>query len=453
MFESSRPFLFLDYFRIPYRVAHLAAPPGFARLQPAGRSSPSVLWRVFDDDGPSPRHFLFENMPLFGRLDPEVVAQRGVALSDCLDGPDLVLPFDPSEVMLSFWSEAYLSQQNAWRGRGKQAALRGYYAIRPFMPRELQIWLRRRFSSVQVRTRFPRWPVETALHDLYDLLLGRLAAIAGRPVPWIAQWPEPYRWAMVLSHDVEHRLGYDHLHLLGDVELELGYASSWNFVPERDYTVEPERLDRLRADGFEVGLHGLHHDGRDLESRTTLARRLPAMRAYAERWGAVGFRSPATHRDWELMPLLGVEYDSSSPDTDPFEPKSGGCCTWLPFFNRDLVELPITLAQDHTVFVILERRDDALWREKADLLRDRGGMALLLTHPDYMTNPALVDLYRGFLTRYAEDPTAWKARPCDVASWWRRRSASRLVPADTGWKIVGPAAEDGRIEFVVPRSD
>ena len=51
------------------------------------------------------------------------------------------------------------------------------------------------------------------------------------------------------------------------------------------------------------------------------------MRAYAERWEAVGFRSPATHRDWELMPLLGVDYDSSSPDTDPFEPKSGGCCT------------------------------------------------------------------------------------------------------------------------------
>ena len=99
------------------------------------------------------------------------------------------------------------------------------------------------------------------------------------------------------------------------------------------------------------------------------------------------------------MPLLGVEYDSSSPDTDPFEPKSGGCCTWWPFFNRDLVEVPITLTQDHTLFVILQRSDDALWREKADFLRDRGGMALLVTHPDYMTEPAFVDLYRGFLAR------------------------------------------------------
>jgi peptidoglycan/xylan/chitin deacetylase (PgdA/CDA1 family) len=452
MFESSHPSLFLDYFRIPYRIGEVPAPQGFARLQAAGRSSPSVLWPYFDGDGPDPQHFLFENIPLFGRLDPKLgVEERpAIRLDDCLEDTDLTLPFDPNEVMLSLWSEAYLPQRNAWGARVKRAALRGYYALRPAMPRSLQIWVRRRLSSIQARTRFPRWPVEPALHDLYDLLLARLAVIAEAPVPWIAPWPEPFGWAIVLSHDVEHRLGYDDLHLLADVELGLGYASSWNFVPERDYEVEPQRLDRLRADGFEIGLHGLRHDGRDLESRTTLERRLPAMRAYAQRWGAVGFRSPATHRDWELMPLLGVEYDSSSPDTDPFEPKSGGCCTWWPFFNRDLVELPITLTQDHTAFVILERRDDELWREKAEFLRDRGGMALLLTHPDYMTEPALVDLYRGFLARYAADPTAWKARPRDVASWWRRRAASRVILSGTEWKIVGPAAEDGRIAFFAP---
>src|SRR5262249_32308045 len=157
--------------------------------------------------------------------------------------------------------------------------------------------------------------------------LRRLALMTETSVPWMAPWPDPYRWALVLSHDVEHRLGYDDLHRLADVELDLGYTSSWNFVPERDYDVEPERLAQLRAEGFEIGLHGLRHAGRALESRTTLERRLPAMRAYAQRWEAVGFRSPATHRDWELMPLLGMDYDSSSPDTDPFEPKSGGCCT------------------------------------------------------------------------------------------------------------------------------
>jgi hypothetical protein len=46
------------------------------------------------------------------------------------------------------------------------------------------------------------------------------------------------------------------------------------------------------------------------------------------------------------MPLLVFDYDSSYPDTDPYEPPPGGCCTWLPYFNEELIELPITLAQD-----------------------------------------------------------------------------------------------------------
>ncbi len=108
------------------------------------------------------------------------------------------------------------------------------------------------------------------------------------------------------------------------------------------------------------------------------------MRGAAERWQAVGFRSPATQRQWELMPLLGFDYDSSYPDTDPFEPQGGGCCAWLPFFNQGMVELPLTMQQDHTLFVILRHGDETAWVEKAEFLRGRGGLALIDTHPDYL---------------------------------------------------------------------
>ena len=107
--------------------------------------------------------------------------------------------------------------------------------------------------------------------------------------------------------------------------------------------MDDETVAALTSAGFEVGVHGLYHDGRDLESERMLRKRLPEIRRYAERWRAVGFRSPATNRDWSLMPLLGFDYDSSFPDTDPFEPQAGGCCSLLPYFNGDLVELPITL--------------------------------------------------------------------------------------------------------------
>ena len=124
------------------------------------------------------------------------------------------------------------------------------------------------------------------------------------------------------------------------------------------------------------------------------------MRDHAARWGAVGFRSPATQRNWEWMPLLGFDYDTSYPDTDPFEPQSGGCCSWLPFFNGNLVELPITLPQDHTLFVILGHQDERVWLDKTEQLRAAGGMALLITHPDYTDHGPLIAAYRRLLAAY-----------------------------------------------------
>jgi hypothetical protein len=146
------------------------------------------------------------------------------------------------------------------------------------------------------------------------------------------------------------------------------------------------------------------------------------------------------------MPLLGFDYDSSYPDTDPFEPTSGGCCTWLPFFNDGLVELPITLPQDHTLFVIL-RRDESAWLEKTAFLREQGGMALLITHPDYMYEGPRLDAYDRFLEANAGDETVWRALPSQVSAWWRRRAASHIEPGPDSWRVVGPAADEARIEL------
>jgi hypothetical protein len=256
----------------------------------------------------------------------------------------------------------------------------------------------------------------------------------------------------VLTHDVETQVGYDHLSDLLELELEAGYRSSWNFVPRSRYTVDDKVLRSLREQGFEIGVHGLYHDGRDISSLGTLRRRLPAIRAYAERWQARGFRSPGTLRSAELMPLLGFEYDSSFSDTAPFEPQAGGCCTWLPYMLGDLVELPITLVQDHTLFDLLAHQDERMWIDKTHFLRDRGGMALFLTHPDYVGGGHLVDAYRRVLDEFAGDTTAWKALPAEVSEWWRRRSHSNLQRNNGDWCVVGPAEGEARIEFVTPRS-
>ena len=97
--------------------------------------------------------------------------------------------------------------------RLRPALLKSYYTVRPVLPRPLQIALRRLFTRVQRQAAFPRWPVETALHDLYEWLFARLTAFAGRPVPWLDLWPDGRSWALVLTHDVETADGCRDQHL------------------------------------------------------------------------------------------------------------------------------------------------------------------------------------------------------------------------------------------------
>jgi hypothetical protein len=366
------------------------------------------------------------------------------------DDGGTILPFDPDELLANYRSEAYLRIGAGAASPLKAFARRAYYRARPLIPRRAQIAARRSFSRAQAHSSFPRWPVETALHDLVDRVLALVAEAADAALPYLAPWPRGHTWALVLTHDVETETGRDAIDRVRSVETALGLRSAWNLVPER-YHVPDDLVARLTEAGCEVGVHGLRHDGRDLESLRTLRRRLPEMRRWAERWGAVGFRSPATHRVWDWMPELGFDYDSSSPDTDPYEPMSGGCCSWHPFFNRRLVELPLTLAQDHTIFTILGI-SSGVWHDKAELLRRRGGMALIDTHPDYMLDDAPLSAYERFLSAFGADPDVWVALPRDVSAWWRRRAATSLELVGGTWTAVGPAADDAAVAFATPRA-
>jgi len=91
------------------------------------------------------------------------------------------------------------------------------------------------------------------------------------------------------------------------------------------------------------------------------------------------------------------------------------------------IELPYTLPQDFTLFVLLGEKTPAIWQRKLDWIAEHGGMALFITHPDYMTFPDgsgekaaeyPVELYRQFLeyvrSRYSGQ--YWHALPREVAA-------------------------------------
>ena len=68
--------------------------------------------------------------------------------------------------------------------------------------------------------------------------------------------------------------------------------------------------------------------------------------------------------------------------------------------------------------------------------------------PRYLGDLTARGAYFELLRMHAEDASAWRALPRDVAEWWRRRAATTIQRTETGWQAVGPAQADAMIDFV-----
>jgi glycosyltransferase involved in cell wall biosynthesis/peptidoglycan/xylan/chitin deacetylase (PgdA/CDA1 family) len=295
---------------------------------------------------------------------------------------------------------------------------RAYYVLKPLLPLGLRLAIRRRRANPMRKSHAGVWPIDEK---------------AGATPPGWPGWPEGKRFALVLTHDVEGSKGLGRVERLMDLELKHGFRSSFNFVPEGDYRVPEATRRTLERAGFEVGVHGLEHDGRLYSSRAAFARKAARINEYLGQWGACGFRSPSMQHRLGWLHQLDVEYDCSTFDTDPFEPEPDGAGTVFPFWvpgpnGSGYVELPYSLPQDFTVFVLFREGNIDIWKRKLDWVAAHGGMALLDSHPDYMAfegEPASEEYpasyYEEFL-RYARekyDGQFWAATPREVARYYR----------------------------------
>ncbi len=294
-----------------------------------------------------------------------------------------------------------------------------FYLIKPLIPRRLQISMRRSLIKWQKKKHESIWPI--------------LKTAGISPQGWTG-WPENKQFALVLTHDVESKIGHDKCIDLMKMEQNLGFYSSFNFVPER-YIVDPKLRNFLSRNGFEIGVHGLYHDGKLFSSRTTFDRRASRINSYLREWSAVGFRAPAMHHNLEWIHDLYIEYDASTFDTDPFEPQSDGTGTIFPFYvagrnsEKGYVELPYTLPQDFTVFILMKEKNIDIWKRKLDWIAEMGGMALVNTHPDYMNfhdqkmklEEYSASIYEIFLHYVATTyrGTYWNALPKQLSRFFR----------------------------------
>lgn len=298
-----------------------------------------------------------------------------------------------------------------------------YYLVKPLLPRPFTRLLRQLLNKRLKQDSGLSWPIEERyVHFQFDILK-KLLELSGRSSVRVRPlWPQGKKYTFVLTHDVESATGQEFVRRIADLEEKLGFRSSFNFVPER-YHVDKTLVNELQQRGFEVGIHGLKHDGKLFNSYREFMNRAKRINNYLQEFGAVGFRSPLTHRNPEWMQALDIEYDLSFFDTDPFEPIPGGTMSIWPFFLGHFVELPYTLVQDYTLTSVLGETTPRLWLEKVDFIEKYYGMALINSHPDYLREPVNLKIYSDFLLAMKQQMGFWHALPCDVARWWRDRSA------------------------------
>ena len=298
---------------------------------------------------------------------------------------------------------------------------RAYYHVKPFVPKGVR-WTLRRHRAVGIRKRRGAvWPIDEAAGTT--------------PNDWPG-WPGGKRFALVLTHDVETQDGVDKVRALAEIDLKYGFRSSFNFIPEGEYRVPDALRNWLVKNGLEVGVHDLNHDGMLYQSRGGFDAKAKRINHYLREWNATGFRSGFMLRQLAWLHNLDIDYECSTFDTDPFEPQPTGAHTIFPYWipsqdqparpgrRNGYAELPYTLPQDSTLFLLLREPDAGIWQRKAEWIIRRGGMVLMNVHPDYidmtgsdkgMTYP--LSHYEGFLRwisdQYKEE--AWQVLPREIS--------------------------------------
>src|SRR5688572_10350669 len=334
-------------------------------------------------------YFALGDRIAYGRLASGYRASAPRELYDALPavklhGGVVYMPFDPSEVVENLRRERYAAEPQGAPPRRQTMWQRPYYSLRRFLPSPMRRVVQRAYLRDWKQVPFPRWPVD----DTVDAIMERVLAAAMRSqglerMPFVWFWPDGAPSCAIVTHDVKTSEGRDRCGWLMDMDEQAGVRSSFQIVPEARYEVPGTFLDGIRARGFEINVHDLNHDGRLFSRRDEFERRAKKINAWARAFGARGFRSGSLHRQADWYDALDVAYDMSVPNAGHLEIQRGCCCTVMPYFIGDIVELPLTTTQDYVLFRILNDFSNDVWKTQLEDVMSRHGLASFIVHPDY----------------------------------------------------------------------
>jgi hypothetical protein len=338
---------------------------------------------------------------------------------------------------------------------------------------------------------------ETPIVNLYAALLETAlwTAAQRQDVPLVrkGQWPYGQRYTVVLSHDVDEvgrfepgrgvRLfmqafgqssaraiargayfaaaglsrslawwtdPYWNFDAITSLESQNGFRSTFFFVPEarsvsRDppYEIDTARmrdlLARLRAGGWELGVHGNFDSSMDaglLRSQRQRLERVGGAAVHGIRQHYLQLRVPDSFR---AQAMAGFAYDSSLGYHDclgfragaafPFHPYDLAACQPLP-----LLELPLTVMDGPLFWDLGLTPQEATTRTLAllDTVQSQRGLAVLLWHQrvwNAKKYPGWAHVFQRVVEHLRDEGEAWVATAGSVAHWWLARESVRLEEA------------------------
>ena len=428
-------------------VDHFKCPPELAAFRPSGSLRDAKRFFRFGPD-----------LICYGRTISQGFKSQNGSMQDVsgsvkIEANTCHLPFDPDEVVENLRCERYLRMIEVDGDNAKKLAVmrNAYYAVRPLLPVAVRKHLQRVALRGWEHKPFPAWPVDHTVDSLFERLLA-LACQANRveSIPFIWFWPDGFSAAATMTHDVETARGRDSCVALMDLNDSFGVKSSFQFVPEERYNTPENLLRLIRERGFEINIHDLNHDGHLFSDREEFLRRAAKINQYVREFGAAGYRSGVLYRNPDWYDAFEFSYDMSVPNVGHLDPQTGGCCTTKPFFIGKILEIPVTAAQDYTLFHILQQYSTELWKRQTELISAKHGVVNFVVHPDYVMEPRARKIYAElleYLSDLRRDANLWIALPREVDAWWRARHRMKLVRRGDSWRIEGPESHRARVAF------
>jgi peptidoglycan/xylan/chitin deacetylase (PgdA/CDA1 family) len=379
----------------------------------------------------------------YGALEAQAGAELYDALADvAVRNGTVELPFDPTEILDNLRLERY---NGGIRLRLQRLLKKGYYQLRPLMGVAFRSQLQRFRARNWEGLPFPKWPVDTTIEDICErLLLLSIEAREEEKIPFIWFWPNGAAACVTMTHDVETEEGRAFVPRLMDLNDHYGIKSSFQLVPEGRYQVSEDFLQDIRSRGFELAVHDLNHDGRLYDDREEFLRRVKRINGYGAEWRANGFRAGVLYRNPDWFHELNFLYEMSMPNVGHLDPQAGGCCTVMPYFIGNKLEIPVTMVQDYMLFHLLKERSIDLWKTQSRLIQRKHGLMSFIVHPDYVIERDTRTVYEDLLAYLRDlrgESQVWTALPGEIDAWWRLRSKMRLQPQGGSWRIEGEGAD------------